>query len=95
MKKRNLITVILIAVFVLSAVSVWALANYQKNLNGNYAKIVKCKAQGDFMPNALNDELLTSTNQTDENLYAAIHGDYCPRPLKEEEYKDPEIHYID
>ena len=95
MKKRNLVTVVLIAVFVLSAVSVWAIAKYQTNLNERYVKTIECKAQGDIMPKALNDELLAPSDESDTNLYASIHGDYCPRPLKEEEYKDPEIIYLD
>ena len=95
MKKRNLITVVLVAVFVVSAISVWSIANYQVNLNKKYAKTIECKAQGDIMPKALTDELLAPSDNNDTNLYASIHGDYCPRPLKEEEYKDPEIIYLD
>ena len=95
MKRKKLISLVLVAVFVFSAISVFAIANYQTNSKVNYVQSIKCKAQGDIMPKALNDEILSSSNNSDQIILASIHGDFCPRPLKEEEYKDPEIIYLD
>ena len=65
MKRKSIIAIILIAVFILSAVSVMAIANYQTTLKSNYVQSIKCKAQGDIMPKALTDELLAPSDNND------------------------------
>lgn len=70
-----LVLVVAVVISTLSVVSM--IKNYDDNSLQTYVSSMECSAQGDFMPEPFDDNLLAPANETDDQLCIA-QGDIKP-----------------
>ncbi len=84
---RNLVIVVFLVVFFVSTVSV---ASIIKSARGNsfesFASGYECHAQGNFMPQPFESEMIAPVETTeDQEIFCSMPGNILPRPWDEED----------